>query len=886
MTKVDQASAVESRRAQMTGTSTSPAATTSSSRISMFGAKSGFVIPKNKLSGSMVPIFRAGKKLGSSDGANEESTKTVQRKTKWGPDLTQDAAVRRGTALAFQTRVDQITLQLKSGVLEIGDNQDSSLVAQVPDQEFPSHQNNSEKSELLELERREAIGEMLKLNPSYKAPPDYKPLLKEARVPIPVKEYPGYNFIGLIFGPGSDTLKRLEKETGAKVQVYGNKADTGQKVEITPSDGIQGAHEELYLHISAETFEKVDAAVALIELLVTPVSGNPAAVSTTPTSVSGDNVNVHNQSQEVVPTTVVNPGVVQPVSGPSQTPPQGQFQYPGPWFPIGPPPIPMHLPSGFIPPSNPSAQILNNPPHLPSPSFSASNMPSLFGPRPSPAAGFGSVLRNPSPVPLRPQSSIQMLQRPYMPQANLPMLAQHPLLAQPNVSAPLPFPVNQATPLGPPTTGRPSMPLLPQSVPNLLSGPLPDRPITPAGSSTGWPRVPLGTPASLGPNQMVQMTTSMVPGVPRPVVASVAPPSNISAANMVSPVTFSSRPSAPQLPSTQQNRPLTPPTFASVPPPQMGPSPTTPVSLPPAPVPPQMQPLTTPAPIPNPSPRPVLGSTPVPSSMQSSTPPTPLQFGIPSSVSGGIPSFTSVRPPVATLIPQRPSSSDFTFQPHQPLNAVSQAVPMPSGQPTTQNPLPPKPIMQPPMAPQPPSFRVAMHNSTPPATMPPFLRPQVNNQMGPPHSQISAASFPGTPSSLSPMSAPLRPPAFQSPSSVAAAIPVPQRGPGNFNPVRQISNLPGPFPSRSGNAMQLQQNFPAPPARPGNPSAPNQHFGNMSFASPKPASGPHGAPQIYDPFSPTSVPRAPPQQGGNPAKLRKQENDPEYEDLMASVGVK
>lgn len=40
--------------------------------------------------------------------------------------------------------MDQITLQLKSGVLEIGDNQDSSLVAQVPDQEFPSHQNNSE----------------------------------------------------------------------------------------------------------------------------------------------------------------------------------------------------------------------------------------------------------------------------------------------------------------------------------------------------------------------------------------------------------------------------------------------------------------------------------------------------------------------------------------------------------------------------------------------------------------------------------------------------------------------------------------------------------------------------------------------------------------------
>ena len=68
--------------------------------------------------------------------------------------------------------------------------------------------------------------------------------------------------------------------------------------EITPSDGIQAAHEELYLRISAETFENVDAAVALIELLVPPVSGNPAAVSTTPTSVSEANVNVHNQSHK------------------------------------------------------------------------------------------------------------------------------------------------------------------------------------------------------------------------------------------------------------------------------------------------------------------------------------------------------------------------------------------------------------------------------------------------------------------------------------------------------------------------------------------------------------------------------------------------------------
>ncbi|KAI8025823.1 Splicing factor-like protein 1 [Camellia lanceoleosa] len=88
-----------------------------------------------------------------------------------------------------------------------------------------------------------------------------------------IKEYPGYNFIGLIFGPTSDTQERLEKETGAKVRVY-TKADIGEKGEIAPSDGNEAlvAYAELYVHISADTYEKVDTAVSLIELLVTPVS--------------------------------------------------------------------------------------------------------------------------------------------------------------------------------------------------------------------------------------------------------------------------------------------------------------------------------------------------------------------------------------------------------------------------------------------------------------------------------------------------------------------------------------------------------------------------------------------------------------------------------------
>ena len=103
--KVDTTSAVEISSTKMSGTTASSVTPSSSQKVSKFAAKSGFVIPKNKLSGSLVPIFRV-KKLGGGDAADEESTKVVQRKTKWGPDLTQDAAVKRGRALAYQVLLE------------------------------------------------------------------------------------------------------------------------------------------------------------------------------------------------------------------------------------------------------------------------------------------------------------------------------------------------------------------------------------------------------------------------------------------------------------------------------------------------------------------------------------------------------------------------------------------------------------------------------------------------------------------------------------------------------------------------------------------------------------------------------------------------------------
>ncbi|KAK9072559.1 hypothetical protein SSX86_008993 [Deinandra increscens subsp. villosa] len=455
-------------------TPTASVSSTLSPKVSLFAKKSGFVIPKNKLSGSLVPIFRAKKKQDGGHVESEESAKQMPRKTKWGPDLTQDAFVKKGRASAYQTRLDQITQQLKSGIMELGDDHDS------PEAQESSDHQNIEKSSL-EVERREVIGEILKLNPSYKVPSDYKPLLKEDKVAIPIKEHPAHNFIWLIYGPAGDTKKQLEKETGAKIQVYGTKAGTKKESEITSSDGneVNGDYEKLYVLVTAETYEKVDAAVSLIELLVTPVLAN-ATVSTND-SVSGDNSNTASLNQDT-------PVAVNTGSGPA--PPLAQFQpYPNQWVPPG------QSPRFIAPP-------------FPNPSNSGS-MPSSVSPRPI-ISGAHMVQMHNMGYPGPPRNP------------SLPMLQTSP--RQPNFSSPT----------GPNPNVRPIGSAVSRPVPPYT---FPERPLT----STGWSQT-LGTnmPKIMQPTAHPQPSQRIAP--PPPVRFQSGPPNQGTTAWFPSPTTPTSIP--------------------------------------------------------------------------------------------------------------------------------------------------------------------------------------------------------------------------------------------------------------------------------------------------------------------------------------------------------
>lgn len=126
--------------------------------------------------------------------------------------------------------------------------------------------------ERLNKERQEIISQIIKKNPSFKPPADYRPPKIQKKLYIPMKEYPGYNFIGLIIGPRGNTQKRMERETGAKIVIRGKgsvkEGRMQQKRDLKPDPS---ENEDLHVLVEAETQEAVDAAAGMVEKLLQPV---------------------------------------------------------------------------------------------------------------------------------------------------------------------------------------------------------------------------------------------------------------------------------------------------------------------------------------------------------------------------------------------------------------------------------------------------------------------------------------------------------------------------------------------------------------------------------------------------------------------------------------
>ena len=74
-------------------------------------------------------------------------------------------------------------------------------------------------------------------------------------------------FIGSVLGPRGNTHKKLESETGTKIEIRGKGSRDTRKTRNFNDNSDQ---EELHVHITGDTVEQVDTAFKIISELLAP----------------------------------------------------------------------------------------------------------------------------------------------------------------------------------------------------------------------------------------------------------------------------------------------------------------------------------------------------------------------------------------------------------------------------------------------------------------------------------------------------------------------------------------------------------------------------------------------------------------------------------------
>lgn len=124
------------------------------------------------------------------------------------------------------------------------------------------------REELME-QRGKMIEELMKINPQFQPPADFVRTKPFKRLMIPFREFPTYNFIGLIIGPRGNTQKKLEQATGCKISIRGkgsSKEGSKGRAGKNPDDD-----EELHVHVTADDAAKVEEAAKLIAAFLNPI---------------------------------------------------------------------------------------------------------------------------------------------------------------------------------------------------------------------------------------------------------------------------------------------------------------------------------------------------------------------------------------------------------------------------------------------------------------------------------------------------------------------------------------------------------------------------------------------------------------------------------------
>jgi len=176
-------------------------------------------------------------------------------------------------AYLLQLKIEEASRRLRSGDLGIPLNPEDRSPSPEPIYSSDGKRLNTReyrKRKELEETRHESIQRMILINPDYKSPPDYKaPQIKVSdKVMIPQDNHPDINFVGLLIGPRGNTLKNMEKETGAKIIIRGKGSVKEGKVGRKDGQPLPGEDEPLHAYVTATDPEAVKRAVNKIKEVI------------------------------------------------------------------------------------------------------------------------------------------------------------------------------------------------------------------------------------------------------------------------------------------------------------------------------------------------------------------------------------------------------------------------------------------------------------------------------------------------------------------------------------------------------------------------------------------------------------------------------------------
>merc|ERR1719336_1814621 len=176
-------------------------------------------------------------------------------------------------AYLLQLKIEESSRRLRSGDLGIALNPEDRSPSPEPIYSSDGKRLNTReyrKRKELEEMRHDSIQKMMLLNTDYKPPPDYKaPQVKVSdKVMIPQDNHPDINFVGLLIGPRGNTLKNMEKDTGAKIIIRGKGSVKEGKVGRKDGQPLPGEDEPLHAYVTATDPEAVKRAVNKIKEVI------------------------------------------------------------------------------------------------------------------------------------------------------------------------------------------------------------------------------------------------------------------------------------------------------------------------------------------------------------------------------------------------------------------------------------------------------------------------------------------------------------------------------------------------------------------------------------------------------------------------------------------